>query len=240
MRFSLTKILLILLIAIAAALLVNYLQPEGLPLFNKDAALRADQKLDNQPPQQQMAESQPESSKTDFNKAAVEKNRVQIDEDILPQYQYKTDSDTSISDTNKVPTDVNDEKDDGLVLSNLTKDVFNQPRLISLSQAYELYKDKILFVDAREPEEYEDGHIAGAVNLPLFRLNEFSGRIAAMSKSQPLVTYCEGSDCDMSIRLGNELFSKGFKKVFVFFGGWEEWKQADYPVITSSTNIQLN
>ena len=239
MRFSLTKILLILLIAIAAALLVNYLQPEGLPLFNKDAALRTDQKLDNQPPPQQIAETRPDTSKTDFNKEAVEKNRVQIDEDILPQYQYKTDSDTSIS-NNNIPADVNNGKDDGLVLSNLTKDVFNQPRLISLSQAYELYKDKILFVDARDPEEYDDGHIAGAVNLPLFRLNEFSDRIAAISKSQPLVTYCEGSDCDMSIRLGNELFSKGFRKVFVFFGGWEEWKQADYPVITSSTNIQLN
>ena len=131
-------------------------------------------------------------------------------------------------------------KDKGPELSNLTKDVFNQPRLISLTQAYELYRDKILFVDARDPEEYEDGHIAGAVNLPLFRLDEYKDQISSISKSTPLVTYCEGADCDMSIRLGNELFSKGFRKVFVFFGGWEEWKQADYPVITSSTNIQLN
>ena len=89
--------MLIVLIAIAAALLVNYLQPEGLPLFNKDAALRTDQKLNYQPPPQQIAETQPDTSKTDFNKAAVEKNRVQIDEDILPQYQYKTDSERALS-----------------------------------------------------------------------------------------------------------------------------------------------
>ncbi len=239
MRISLTKILLILLIAIAAALLVNYLQPEGLPLFNKDAALRTDQKLIDQPPPQQAAETKPDTTKTDFNKMAVEKDRVQIDEDLLPQYDYKTDSDTTLS-SNNIASDYNADKDNGPELSNLTKDVFNQPRLISLTQAYQLYRDKILFVDARDPEEYEDGHIAGAVNLPLFRLDEYKNQISSISKTTPLVTYCEGADCDMSIRLGNELFSKGFKKVFVFFGGWEEWKQADYPVITSSTNIQLN
>ncbi len=239
MRISFTKILLILFIAVAAALLVNYLQPEGLPLFNKAKTIRADERLNSQPPKE-VTVTQPDTLRTDFNKAAVEKNRVQIDEDLLPQYQYKTDSDLVKNGDPEIHSDNSDKKDESLSLSNLTRDVFNQPRLISLTQAYELYKDKILFVDARDPEEYEDGHIAGATNLPLFRLDEYTGRISSMGKSEPLVIYCEGADCDMSIRLGNELFSKGFKKVFVFFGGWEEWKEADYPVVTSSTNIQLN
>ncbi len=240
MRISLTKILLILLIAIAAALLVNYLQPEGLPLFNKDTTLHIDEKLNSQQPPKEVMETRPDTMQTDFNKMAVEKNRVQINEDLLPQYQYKTDSDLVKEDDANIQRNKSDKKDDGLNLSNLTRDVFNQPRLISLTQAYELYGDKILFVDARDPEEYEDGHIAGAVNLPLFRLDEYSERISSLSKSEPLVVYCEGSDCDMSIRLGNELYSNGFKKVFVFFGGWEEWKAADYPVVASGTNIQLN
>ncbi len=242
MRISFTKILLILLIAIAAALLVNYLQPEGLPLFNKEKALHADESLNSQspPPPEKAIEARPESLKTDFNKKAVEKSRVQIDEEVLPQYKYKTDSDLARNDEDSFRPNNSDNKDKDLDLSNLTRDVFNQPRLISLAQAYELYKDKILFVDARDPEEYEDGHIAGAVNLPLFRMNEYSSQITSMDKTEPLVVYCEGSDCDMSIRLGNELFSKGFRKVFVFFGGWEEWKKADYPVVTSSIDIQLN
>lgn len=238
MRISFTKILLILLIAIAAALLVNYLQPEGLPLFSKDATLHPDDNLNSPPPAKADAEIPADSLKTDYNKMAVEKNRVEINEDILPSYDYKSDSDLVTKNEGKIQA--NSSKDDGPDLSNLTKDVFNQPRLISLAQAYELYRNKILFVDARDPEEFEDGHIAGAVNLPLFQLNDYTSTISSLSKSEPIVTYCEGSDCDMSIRLGNELFSKGFKKVFVFFGGWEEWKEADYPVITSSTNIQLN
>jgi rhodanese-related sulfurtransferase len=241
MRISFTKILLILLIAIAAALLVNYLQPEGLPLFNKEKPYHADESLNSQPPlPEEVMENKPESLKTDLNKMAVEKNRVQIDEDVLPQYQYKTDSDLAKNDENNFSTTNSDKKDNDLNLSSLTRDVFNQPRLISLAQAYDLYRDKTLFVDARDPDEYEDGHIAGAVNLPLFMLDEYSNQMASMDKSEPFVVYCEGLDCDMSIRLGNELFSKGFKKVFVFFGGWEEWKEADYPVVTSSTDIQLN
>ncbi len=240
MRISVTKILLILFIAIAAALLVNYLQPEGLPLFNTDKPLLTDSRLDSQPAAREVTEVRPETLKTDFNKMAVEKNRVQINEDLLPQYKYKSDSDLAKNDDAKIQADISDKKDNGLNLSNLTRDVFNQPRLISLAQAYELYRDKILFIDARDSSEYVDGHIAGAVNLPLFSLDEYNDRIASISKSDPVVVYCEGPDCDMSIRLGNELFSKGFRKVFVFFGGWEDWKEADYPVVTSGTNIQLN
>ncbi len=240
MRISFTKILLILFIAIAAALLVNYLQPDGLPLFNKQTTLHTDKILNDQLTQKKVTETGPETLKTDYNKTAAEKSRVQINEDLLPQYKYKSDSDLAKDNKENIQTDNTDDKDKGLNLNNLTRDVFNQPRLISLAQAYELYSDKILFVDARDPEEYEDGHIAGAVNLPLFRLDEYSSRMSYLDKSEPLVVYCEGTDCDMSIRLGNELFSKGFKKVFVFFGGWEEWKGADYPVVTSDTNIQLN
>lgn len=241
MRISFIKIIVILFFAIALALLFNYLQPDGIPLFNenKNKVSRIDEDLN--PPPSRNDNSQPvkpDTVKQDLNKMAVEKNRVQINEDILPAYDYKNDSALSSSDNIEMPEAGKSSGD--VNLSNLTKDVFNQPRLISLSQAYELYREKILFIDARDPEEYEDGHIAGAVNLPLFHIDQYMGNLSSVDKNQPLVTYCEGADCDMSIRLGNELFSKGYRKVFVFFGGWEEWQKANYPVITSNPNLQLN
>jgi len=240
MRISVTKILLIIVFAAALGLVINYLQPESLPLYNenKNEAYRIDEKL-NPPPAEDKnsAQNSNNSIKEDFNKASVEKNRVQINEDLLPSYDYKNDSDLEGKNAALQNKSGNNEDID---LSNLIKDAFNQPRLISLTQAYELYKDKILFVDARNPEEFEEGHIAGAINLPYFSFDEYVKQLAAFDKTEPLVTYCEGADCDMSIRLGNELFSKGFKKVFVFFGGWEEWKKADYPMVTSDPNLQLN
>ena len=240
MRFSFVKILLIVFFAIAVALLINYLQPEGLPLFNENKTSHIDENLNTQSPTNNYSQvGSNDSIKHDFNKIAVEKNRVQINEDLLPEYHYKNDSDLAGNNEN-VPTDISVKNDDGINLSNLTTDVFNQPRLISLNQAYELYRDKILFVDARNPEEFEEGHIVGAINIPYFTIDRYSERLAVIDKTEPLVTYCEGADCDMSIRLGNELFSKGFRKVFVFFGGWEEWSRANYPVVTSNPNFHLN
>lgn len=240
MRISVTKVLIIIFFAIAAALLINYIQPESLPLFNENKSSRIDEKLNAQSPAINNTEEKPaDSLEQDYNKMAVEKNRVQINEDLLPEYDYKSDADLSKKD-DAILKDNAGKNGDDINLSNLTTNIFNQPRLISLSQAYELYKDKILFVDARDSTEYKDGHIAGAINLPYFFLNEYGSRLNSIDKTEPLVTYCEGADCDMSIRLGNELFSKGFRKVFVFFGGWEEWKKAEYPVITSDTNLNLN
>jgi rhodanese-related sulfurtransferase len=241
MRISFVKILVIIFTAVAVALLINFLRPDGLPLFNDNNYKSAlmDENINPPPaPANHAADNRNDTIKQDYNKMAVEKNRVQINEDLLPSYDYKSDSALSKNDNNLLPDGGSNTGD--VNLSNLTRDVFNQPRLISLTQAYELYRQKVIFVDARNPEEYEEGHIAGAINIPYFSIDQFSDKLAAIDKTEPLVTYCEGADCDMAIRLGNELFTKGYKKVFVFFGGWEEWENADYPVVSSNENLQLN
>lgn len=241
MGISILKIFVIIFIATAIAILVNYLQPDGLELFNesKYETARIDENINTPPFGQSHTESgKNDSLKQDYNKLAVEKNRMEINEDLLPSYDYKTDTDLDRN-TRRIPSD-NTGKNGDNDLSNLTKDVFNQPRLISLAQALELYMDKVLFIDARNQDEYQEGHIAGAINIPYFSVDEFIGRLAGIDKSKPLVTYCEGADCDMSIRLGDELFDRGYKKVFVFFGGWEDWRKADYPVISSNENFLLN
>jgi len=242
MRISFVKILLIIFFAVAVALLCNYLQPEGIPLFNenKNETSGIDEQLSAPPPPatDKADTGNKDSLKHDYNKMAVEKNRVAIDENILPAYEYKNDSDLTGGNNTDMPEAGS--SNDGVNLSNLTKDVFNQPRLISLAQAYELYRDKVIFVDGRDSDQFEEGHIAGAVNLPYMHFEQFAGRLARVDKNDPIVTYCEGAECDISIRLGNELFSKGYRKVFVFFGGWEEWRKADYPVVTSNPDLQLN
>ena len=43
-------------------------------------------------------------------------------------------------------------------------------------------------VDVRSPEEYNRGHIPGALNLPL---DELRPRLAELSREQPLVVYCQ-------------------------------------------------
>ncbi len=90
--------------------------------------------------------------------------------------------------------------------------------LVQLSEVLEfLREDSRLFVDVRPVQEYERGHIPGAV-LASAGLTRF------LNESRPLVLYCTGGDCDDSLLLALELRQTGRKDVALFIGGMELWQ----------------
>ena len=106
-----------------------------------------------------------------------------------------------------------------------------EPRLfsINLDQALELYQKGTVFVDAREPEYYQEGHIKGAWNIPffmelVFKLDSLQG------KDAPMVIYCSGEECGSSEDLAYELQAEGFSNLLVFKGGWTAWNTSGYPI----------
>jgi rhodanese-related sulfurtransferase len=106
-----------------------------------------------------------------------------------------------------------------------------EPRLfaITLDQALELYQKGTVFVDAREPEYYQEGHIRGAWNFPfflelVFKLDSLQG------KDAPLVIYCSGDECGSSEDLAYELQAEGFNNLLVFKGGWTAWNISEHPI----------
>jgi rhodanese-related sulfurtransferase len=85
-------------------------------------------------------------------------------------------------------------------------------------------------VDARSPEEYEQGHIPGAINIPHDRIPEFLDALNSQVPTDGEVTiYCRGPSCDFSDLLATEMKMLGYKNVSVFSGGWEQWTLAGYP-----------
>jgi 3-mercaptopyruvate sulfurtransferase SseA len=48
-----------------------------------------------------------------------------------------------------------------------------------------------------------------------------------------IITYCDGEDCNASIDLAADLKMMGFANVNFFFGGWQEWRDAGYPIESS-------
>ena len=113
-------------------------------------------------------------------------------------------------------------------LKNQTQD-FAKPIDIKLDFAKALFDKKYRFIDARDEPDYAAGHVQGAVNVPYKKLEQFKSRYADFSKDEPVVIYCS-SACDVSIDLGYYMAKEGFKKVYIFHGGWDDWKNAGYPM----------
>lgn len=119
--------------------------------------------------------------------------------------------------------------DSSKIEKKIVDDSFKEPKAIKIDFAYKLYKQGIKFIDARPVEEFIEGHIKGAVNIPFYGSENYENVLSKIPKDEFVITYCSGEDCDLSILLGDELFQKGYKKVYVFFGGWNDWLLKGYP-----------
>jgi rhodanese-related sulfurtransferase len=110
-----------------------------------------------------------------------------------------------------------------------SKNVPVKPSFITLKQAYKLYRSgNVLFIDARDKWEFADGHISGAINIPEYNFDKSNPVLKTIPKNKTIVSYCDGDDCEMSVKLADNLFNLGYEKVYIFFGGWKEWKKAGY------------
>ncbi len=105
------------------------------------------------------------------------------------------------------------------------------PPFISLDLAATKFQSKdILFIDAREPEDYEIGRIRGAINLPYDYMEDYWDEVLTdIAIDREIVVYCSGSECESSLFLARELVYKGYENIFIFYGGWREWERAKLP-----------
>jgi rhodanese-related sulfurtransferase len=113
-----------------------------------------------------------------------------------------------------------------------TNPAYNAQALaIDINQAAQLLREgKAVFIDARHEEEYVQGHIPGALCIPVEELKRNPGLIASVPKDVPIVTYCSGEECELSTDLGYKIAAMGYTSVRIFFAGWLEWKQHGMPI----------
>lgn len=86
--------------------------------------------------------------------------------------------------------------------------------------------ENAVIIDVRNTDAYTNGHILGAISLPLQEL-ESKGKKIEKFKSQPIVLMCAtGSD---SQRASISLIKKDFK-VYILDGGLRAWRDAEMPI----------
>jgi rhodanese-related sulfurtransferase len=100
---------------------------------------------------------------------------------------------------------------------------------VSAAQATQLInREDALVIDVRDPGEYGTGHILGAKNVPLSRIDAAGSEIAAKRKDKPVIVYCDNGN--RSTKAAAALKSQGFGKVVSLSGGLGAWRQAGLPV----------
>jgi rhodanese-related sulfurtransferase len=102
---------------------------------------------------------------------------------------------------------------------------------VDLAGAKKLYDSGAVFLDARSKEDFERGHIKGALNFHYAEIKDHSHEILEkIDLEKTIVTYCSGEDCHSSDIAAGALLDMGYERVRVFFGGWPAWKGAGYPI----------
>mgnify|MGYP005847891329 CR=1 FL=1 len=84
----------------------------------------------------------------------------------------------------------------------------------------------VTVVDVRPPEEFCAGHVLGAVNIPLNKLEE---RLDELDQTQEIVAYCRGPHCVLAFDAVARLREKGINARRLE-GGYPEWKRAGLPI----------
>lgn len=84
----------------------------------------------------------------------------------------------------------------------------------------------VTVIDVRPPEEYAQGHIPGALNIPLDKLKQ---RLKGLPRDREIVAYCRGAWCVLSYEAVARLRKAGLKARRLE-DGLPEWRRAGLPV----------
>ena len=105
---------------------------------------------------------------------------------------------------------------------------FSSPlyKTISIDEAYEKFTTKkAVFIDVRTAQEYDAGHIPGAVLIDV-NSDSFDEMIKKLDKNAVYVVYCRSGI--RSARASERMNSFGIKNVYNVSGGFGAW-QEKYP-----------
>jgi rhodanese-related sulfurtransferase len=100
---------------------------------------------------------------------------------------------------------------------------------ISSDSLNEMLKDEhAILLDVRTPQEYNEGHIAGAVNIDYLNPH-FSEGLDTLNKDLVYEVYCKSGG--RSSLTSEIMVKKGFKNVYNLENGITEWQQKKLPVV---------
>lgn len=87
----------------------------------------------------------------------------------------------------------------------------------------------IALVEVLPKKEFAAGHLPGAISIPLETIRSAAPGLLR-DRSQQIITYCTSTDCPNSTKAAEELESMGYKNVYEYVEGKDDWKKAGLPL----------
>jgi rhodanese-related sulfurtransferase len=121
----------------------------------------------------------------------------------------------------------------------------NGIHLLERPEVEKLFRDPrvqqfaILFIDARDEEHYQAGHIPGAFEFdPYHREKYLADILTPCQFADQIIVYCTGGDCGDSESAALILRDAGVpaSKLFIYGGGMSGWEAAKLPLETGPRN----
>ena len=104
---------------------------------------------------------------------------------------------------------------------------------LPLAEAPAGIREADALIDVREPDEYREGHIDGALNIPRGLLEFKIGTLPELeSRATRIVLYCKTSG--RAALAAAALKEMGYLKVRSIAGGFDAWSAAGMPVVKPS------
>lgn len=99
---------------------------------------------------------------------------------------------------------------------------------VSTTQAVQLInKDKAVVIDVCSADEFAQGHLNGAKNVPIEELDSRLAQVAK-NKSNPVLVVCaSGMRSRRAVGVAKKL---GYEQVYSLAGGMSAWRSANLPV----------
>ena len=88
----------------------------------------------------------------------------------------------------------------------------------------------VTLLDVRPPDEFADGHVPGALNIPLAELKV---RLAEIPPGTDVIAYCRGPWCVLAFEAVACLRQHG-REARRLDGGLPEWRRAGQPVVSAA------
>ena len=114
-------------------------------------------------------------------------------------------------------------------IERLVKDMQESRQSLEFVSSDELFeriqKGQALAIDVRPYEEYEEGHISGAISIPKEELLE---KIQQLPRDKEIVAYCRGPLCAMADEAVEMLREQGYKAKRLE-EGYPEWQTKGLP-----------